>query len=92
MRREPRCRVGALNRILTAALFCLFVVGASAQSDTSSAVRPQAQPLRLSVDEVVLTFNPTDAKGLPVDDLKAAEIRIRDNGVAQEGSSHSTSC
>jgi Ca-activated chloride channel homolog len=75
-------RVGALNRMLPAALFCLFVVGASAQRDTSSVASLEDPPLRLSVDEVVLTFNATDSKGLSVDDLKAAEIRIRDNGLA----------
>jgi Ca-activated chloride channel family protein len=79
-----RCsaRLRAFSRILAAALLCLFVVGASAQRDATSLAGPDAQPLRLSVDEVVLTFNATDTNGLPVDDLKAAEIRIRDNGVA----------
>jgi Ca-activated chloride channel homolog len=75
-------RTGTLSRILFVALFLLFLLRASAQGDTTSLTRPDAGPLRLSVDEVVLTFNATDASGLPVDDLKAAEIRIRDNGVA----------
>jgi Ca-activated chloride channel family protein len=48
-----------------------------AQSD-----QPGPSILRLPVDEVVLTFNATDAHGLPIDDLKASEIRLRDNGLA----------
>jgi VWFA-related protein len=36
--------------------------------------------LRLPVDEVVLTFNALDANGLPIIDLRAEEIRVRDNG------------
>jgi VWFA-related protein len=75
-------RADTLSRILCVALFSVAFMAACAQSDTSSLVHPDAQPLRLSVDEVVLTFNATDANGLPLDDLKVAEIRIRDNGVA----------
>jgi len=83
MRRfSARFRAGALKLNLAAALLCLFVAGARAQSDASSSANPDVPPLRLSVDEVVLTFNAVDAKGLPVNDLKAAEIRVRDNGVA----------
>jgi Ca-activated chloride channel homolog len=36
--------------------------------------------LQLPVDEVVLTFHAVDAHGLPVNDLKANEIRLLDNG------------
>lgn len=38
--------------------------------------------LRVPVDEVVLTFNAEDANGLPINDLKAGEIRVWDNGAA----------
>jgi VWFA-related protein len=38
--------------------------------------------LKLGVDEVVLTFDATDADGQPVNDLKASEFKLRDNGVA----------
>lgn len=38
--------------------------------------------LRLPVDEVMLTFNAFDLNGLPINDLKAGEIRLWDNGVA----------
>ena len=38
--------------------------------------------LKLSVDEVVLTFHATDTHGLPINDLKVDEFRLLDNGVA----------
>jgi len=36
----------------------------------------------VNVDEVALTFNALGSNGLPISDLKADEIQIRDNGVA----------
>jgi Ca-activated chloride channel homolog len=36
--------------------------------------------LRVSVDEVGLTFHATDAHGLPVNDLKLDELKLLDNG------------
>jgi len=36
--------------------------------------------LRVSVDEVNLTFHAVDAHGLPVNDLKLEELSLRDNG------------
>ncbi|WP_162601149.1 VWA domain-containing protein [Occallatibacter savannae] len=39
-------------------------------------------PLRVNVDEVVVTFNAVASDGRPVHDLKAEEIRIRDNGLS----------
>lgn len=42
----------------------------------------QAFSLRLSVDEVVLTFDVADLHGLPISDLKREEIRLFDNGAA----------
>lgn len=56
-------------------------LASSQQSPASSAV-VETQPLRVNVDEVVLTFNAMDPNGLPITDLKGGEVRIRDNGVA----------
>ena len=53
---------------------------ADAQSNSSSGETSSAYTLRLPVDEVVLTFNAVDANGLPINDLKAGEIRVSDNG------------
>lgn len=36
--------------------------------------------LRVSVDEVMLTFHAADAHGLPINDLKANELTLLDNG------------
>ena len=55
---------------------------ASGQQTSASGAAAETQPLRVNVDEVVVTFNALDANGLPVTDLKRGEIRIRDNGVA----------
>jgi VWFA-related protein len=57
----------------------LPVLLASAQSDTNGS---QAYTMNLPVDEVVLTFHATDARGASVNDIKSGEIRILDNGVA----------
>src|ERR1700756_1295271 len=55
-------------------------------SDAQSKAREQnsaeTYTMRLPVDEVVLTFNAVDSNGLPVNDLKDAEIRLWDNGAA----------
>lgn len=68
---------------------CVFAVllaiaggGTKAQEKRWSLVGADEQPLRMNVDEVVVTFHATDANGLPVSDLKAGDVRIRDNGVA----------
>ena len=63
-------------------LFLLFSLGwaADAQSNSSSGETSSTYTLRLPVDEVVLTFNAVDANGLPINDLKAGEIRVSDNG------------
>jgi Ca-activated chloride channel family protein len=44
---------------------------------------PQDRPtyrLRVSVDEVVITFHAAKADGLPINDLKLSELRLLDNG------------
>lgn len=38
--------------------------------------------LKLAVNEVVLTFHASDENGLPINDLKLAEIKLFDNGIA----------
>lgn len=69
-------------------IICCTLVGvlrggwANAQSRSQSPEPIEPFRLSLSVDEVVLTFNAEDANGLPIDDLKAGEIRLWDNGLA----------
>ena len=69
----PRaCVTAASLLLLLAPLHC-----AAAQAD------PQFGNdfrLRLPVDEVSLTFHAADAQGLPVNDLKAGEVTLLDNG------------
>jgi VWFA-related protein len=52
------------------------------QSGSKPSEPAEPYRLRLPVDEVVLTFNAEDANGLPINDLTAGEIRLRDNGLA----------
>ncbi len=62
-----------------------IVLGIGPAAETQ--VRPNAEQdvgtyrLRLPVDEVVLTFHASDADGQPVNDLKASEFKLWDNGV-----------
>jgi Ca-activated chloride channel homolog len=65
--------------ILLALSACLY----HADAQTSPADHGSAEyTLSLPVDEVVLTFHAADAHGLSVDDIKAGEIKLFDNGVA----------
>lgn len=50
----------------------------SSHADQSS----ETYSLKLSVDEVVLTFHATDEHGLPINDLKIGEFKLFDNGIA----------
>lgn len=54
-------------------------------ADDQNGARPpepaETDTLRLPVDEVVVTFHAVGANGLPVNDLKAEEIRVWDTGV-----------
>lgn len=64
---------------------CAGSAVAECQASEQQSARPTdaaSGPLRVNVDEVVVTFNAIDSNGLPVPDLKAGELRIRDNGVA----------
>ena len=51
-----------------------------AQTKPDSDQPQSGYTMRLSVDEVVLTFHATDSRGLPINDLKASEVRVVDNG------------
>ena len=53
-----------------------------ADSQTSASVPQSAGPygLRVSVDEVSLSFHAADVHGLPVNDLKLDELSLLDNG------------
>ena len=55
---------------------------ALAQVDASGAEGDNSFSLKLSVDEVNLTFHAADAHGMPVNDLKLEELRILDDGRA----------
>jgi len=63
------------------ALFCCWwpAVGQSAANGRQSST---AYSLQMSVDEVILTFHATDARGLPITDLTLGEIKLFDKGVA----------
>ncbi|MGC2613189.1 MAG: VWA domain-containing protein [Terracidiphilus sp.] len=63
------------------ALLC-WMHEAGTQSPSNRRDGSDGYTMRLPVDEVVLTFNATDGEGLPVNDLKVSEIRLRDNGAA----------
>jgi Ca-activated chloride channel homolog len=63
------------------ALFCCSWQ-AVAQAGSNADQSAEAYSLQLSVDEVVLTFHATDARGLPINDLKLSEIKLFDNGAA----------
>ena len=65
-------------------LFLLLHLAAAlrADSQTSASVPQSAAPysLRVSVDEVSLSFHAADVHGLPVNDLKLDELNLLDNG------------
>ena len=52
------------------------------QPEITAAPSPSTGPynLSVSVDEVILNFHATDARGLPVNDLKLDEVRLLDKG------------
>jgi Ca-activated chloride channel family protein len=63
-------------------VLAIFVNVPCTDSQTSIAEQQNAQSygLRVSVDEVVLTFHAADAHGLPINDLKLDELSLSDNG------------
>lgn len=60
---------------------CGLIRGADGQDTSKPNEAADAYTLRLPVDEVVLTFNAMDAHGLPINDLKAGDFLVWDNGV-----------
>jgi VWFA-related protein len=56
--------------------------GATAQTDTPQTQGEVPYRFSLAVNEVNLTFHAADAQGLPINDLKLAELRLLDNGRA----------
>ena len=69
-----------LKRVMTISALFLGAWPSFAQTNSDSDQPQTSYTIRLSVDEVVLTFHATDAQGLPIDDLKASEVRVVDNG------------
>ncbi len=61
---------------------CCCCRQAGAQAAPSLDQSTGSYRLALPVDEVVLTFHAADAQGLPVNDLKAGEMRLLDDGAA----------
>jgi VWFA-related protein len=53
---------------------------AASQTNPSAAQDRAPYSLRVSVDEVSLTFHAADAQGLPIKDLKIADLSLLDNG------------
>jgi Ca-activated chloride channel homolog len=59
----------------------LFVLMMLARAQSDAQTNDARYSLRLSVDEVRLSFHAADAQGRPVLDLKASELRLLDNGM-----------
>jgi Ca-activated chloride channel homolog len=68
---------GTCSLILLAIIANAPRIGSQAAAGQQGA---QSYGLRVSVDEVVLTFHAADAHGLPVNDLKLEELSLSDNG------------
>ena len=60
--------------------FLFFGWNTCAQNASSTDRSQPDYKLRLAVDEVVLTFHAVDNHGLPIGDLKPAEVRLLDDG------------
>jgi len=54
----------------------------SSQEKLAPSTSTNETPLRVDVDEVIVTFHAEDASGVSIKNLKSGELRIRDNGVA----------
>ncbi len=78
MRARPQSRVILCNLLLLA----LFAEVRCIISQTAAAPLQSAPSygLRVSVEEVLLTFHAADVHGLPVNDLKLEELSLSDNG------------
>lgn len=69
-----------LTRSATASILLLCAWHVSAQVALPADQSQNRYTLQLPVDEVVLTFHAVDVHGLSVNDLKASEVRLLDNG------------
>ncbi|QNI36397.1 VWA domain-containing protein [Edaphobacter albus] len=70
-----------MNLYRTISLLCVVVLLVQAQDiDSQTTQNPAAYNLKVSVDEVELTFHATDPQGLSVNDLRLDELHILDNG------------
>jgi Ca-activated chloride channel homolog len=70
-------------RILCTLLISVVFANApriDSQTPLAEQQNAQSYGLRVSVDEVVLTFHAADAHGLPINDLKLDELTLSDNG------------
>ena len=63
----------------TSGLLILALLAGHACAQTGQPIAKLYQ-LTVAVDEAILTFHAADAHGLPVNDLKLDELRLRDNG------------
>ena len=72
----------ACGLICGMALLIACARAACAQADAPRVEDGGSFGIRLSVDEVNLTFHAADAHGMPVNDLKLEELRILDDGLA----------
>jgi Ca-activated chloride channel homolog len=63
------------RRVIRGLLFFLCLSGIDVYSQPAT-----SYSLRVSVDEVDLTFHAVDAHGLPVNDLRLDELKLLDNG------------
>lgn len=68
-------------------ILALFANARRTDSQTNAAPARSAAPysLRVSVDEVILTFRAADIHGLPINDLKLNELSLLDNGKPPRG-------
>jgi Ca-activated chloride channel homolog len=67
-------------RVLYGVLLFLLLGRLHAQTDATPLQDKPTYHLRVSVDEVVITFHAADGNGLAVNDLKLSELRLLDNG------------
>jgi Ca-activated chloride channel family protein len=66
---------------LLISVLCICALATFAQVNPEANQPPQGSyTIKLSVDEVALTFHAADVHGLPVNDLKFGEVRVLDNG------------
>ena len=75
------CRTWIIRGVAVIVLFW-YAWQTHAQTGPNAEQSSSIYKLKLSVDEVILTFHATDAHGLPINDLKPGEIKIFDNGIA----------